>query len=198
MKAIFTIFTVLLFLQGCSAKQIDICRLKTFVGEVEVSRDKSEFKPAVSGELLSEGSEIRVRKKSSAVIEFIKNSGTLILKENSFFEVKSGNCLGNQKMGTANYDINKKQTEIVIETPHGTTAILGTKFVQSVTDNTFDLWVAEGKVKFSTSNEAKVVEANQKLHFQKASMLEEPKPMPLPEKIRLFINENGKANINRR
>ncbi len=198
MKVLHIFLAFFLFLLGCSNNQTYICRLKSFTGEVEVSADKKDFKPAINGQMMAAGSEIRVRKGSSALIEFIQNSGTMTLKENSFFEVKKGNCLGNQKTGIANYDINKKQTEIVIETPHGTTAILGTKFVQSVTENSFDLWVAEGKVSFTTAGKSKLVAAGNKFHFQKDSPIEEPQPMPLPEKAEIFMNGDGKVNINRR
>ncbi|MEW6708655.1 MAG: FecR domain-containing protein [Candidatus Riflebacteria bacterium] len=198
MKFFFTILSGFILLLGCSAEQADVCRLKSFTGEVEVSADKNDFKPAANGQLMAAGSEIRVRKNSSALLEFIQNSGTLTLKENSFFEVKAGNCLGNQKAGMASYDINKKQTEIVIETPHGTTAILGTKFVQSVTESSFDLWVADGKVSFTTAGKSKIIEAGSKIHFQKNSQLEEPQPIPLPEKAKIFMKGDGKVNINRR
>jgi len=191
-------FVYLILFTGCSGAGVQIATLKEFSGTVEFSRGGAQsFEAAQKEQPLFTGDEIRVRADSSATILFATGSA-IHLKDNAFFEVRDDSCLGRQNSGTAYYDVNKHESEIVIETPHGTTAILGTQFCQLITEDTFDLWVKEGKVKFTRNGQSRLVEANYRLHHSSDKPLAEAETMTLPEQIKIFKTGKSGFEFNRR
>lgn len=153
---------------GCGSQNEPLARIASVKGKVDARLEASStFVAAQTDMQLMHQGAVRTAKESGATLEDVVRKGAIEIDPDSYYEVRSGTSIGFQRVGKAVFDINRQQTEIHIDTPHGTTAVLGTRFGQIVSSDTFELWVEEGQVEFTASNgDKQKVSANQKLQWQ--------------------------------
>ncbi len=106
----------------------------------------------------------------------------------SYFEVRAaGSVAGYQGEGSAAYEVKKQNNPVAIETPHGTTAVLGTKFGQQVASDAIMILVESGKVAFtSNAGEKREITAGKKLAWKVTGPLPEVTESSLVESEAFF------------
>lgn len=157
-----------LFAAGCGSQSEPLAKISSVEGKVAARLEvNSDFVEAKAEMQLKHQGAVRTDKDSVAVLEDIARKGSIKIDPDSYYEVRAGTCIGFQSSGKAVFDINKQNTQIQVETPHGNTAVLGTKFGQLVSSDSFELWVEEGQVEFTSSKGDKQrVAAGQKLQWK--------------------------------
>lgn len=154
------------FLSGCGTNSVPAAKIVSVNGQVEArtSPDQS-FAVAKADLQLMAGGAVRTGKESTAGLLTLSDSAKVEVTADSYFEVRAGDDkIGFQGDGKAFFDVNKQQKSIVVETQHGNTAVLGTKFGQKISSGSFELYVAQGKVEFtSKAGEKRQVGAGQQL-----------------------------------
>jgi len=176
---------------GCGSQNEPLARIATVQGKVDARLESTAAFVAAKVDMqLKDQGAVRTDKDSTAVLEDIARKGGVKIDPDSYYEVRAGTSLGFHGSGKAVFDINKQQTEIQVETPHGNTAVLGTKFGQLVSSDSFELWVEEGQVEFTAKDGSKQkVSASQKLQWQV-----EQGPLPKPESFNLLESEDFFGN----
>lgn len=176
-----------LFLVGCGGQTEPLARIVSVKGKVDARLEAvGAFVAAKADMQLKHQCAVRTDKDSIAVLEDIARKGSIKIDPDSYYEVRTGNSIGFQGSGKAVFDVNKQQTEIQVENPYGNTAVLGTKFGQLVSSDTFELWVEEGQVEFVALDGSKQkVSANQKLQWKVGEG-----PLPQPANFNLLESED--------
>lgn len=185
---------------GCGSKNEHAARIISVVGQVDakVAADK-EFAGAQPEMQMMPGGAVRTAKDSSAKLLTVADSVQIDVTADSYFEVRAADKIGFQGSGKAIFDVNKQKNAIVIETQHGNTAVLGTKFGQYVSSGTFELWVEKGLVEFSSkSGEKRKVGANQKLVWKTDEALPAPVECNMIESATFFGAGGESFDFNRR
>lgn len=190
-RKIILLFVIGLLAVGCGSQNEPLARIASVKGKVDARLKASgAFVAAQTDMQLKHQGAVRTGKEGGTTLEDIARKGGIKIDSDSYYEVRAGTNIGFQGVGKAVFDINKQQTEIRIDTPHGSTAVLGTKFGQIVSSDTFELWVEEGQVEFTASNGAKQrVSASQKLQWKVNEG-----PLPQPENFNLLESEDFFGN----
>lgn len=162
-------------LTGCGGQQAaPAAKIVSISGQVEArTTAEQNFSTAGVDLQLMAGGAVRTGKDSAASLLTVADSAKVDVAADSYFEVRAGNDkIGFQGDGKAVFDVNKQQKSIVVETQHGNTAVLGTRFGQLISSGSFELYVAEGKVEFtSKTGEKRQVGAGQQLVWNTAEAL---------------------------
>jgi len=176
---------------GCGSQSEPLARIASVQGKVDARLEGAgAFVAAKADMQLKHQGAVRTEKDSVAIIEDIARKGGIKIDPDSYYEVRAGTSIGFQGSGKAVFDINKQQTEIQVETPHGNTAVLGTKFGQLVSSDSFELWVEEGQVEFTARNGSKQkVSASQKIQWKVNDS-----PLPQAENFNLLESEGFFGN----
>lgn len=198
MKIIYTVLfvSIIAFFAGCGAEKPVVAKFQSFAGEVMVKAvGKTEFVKAASDQSLFTGDAIRTGKESFATVMNLENKAKIQIFPESYFEIKGQNSMGMQNNGQAIFEVDKQEKEIVVETPHGVTAVLGTKFGQVVTQDGFELLVEKGVVEFTATNGSKKkVTAAQKIMWKTSEELPEPAEVNLIESESFFGESSFRFN----
>lgn len=145
------------------------------------------------------GGAVRTGKDSGASLLTVADSAKVDVAADSYFEVRAGDKIGFQGDGKAVYDVNKQQKSIVVETQHGNTAVLGTRFGQLISSSSFELYVAEGKVEFtSKTGEKRQVGAGQQLVWNTSEALPAVAETNVVESEAFFGSDKKGFEFNRR
>jgi len=146
------------------------------------------------------GGAVRTGKNSAASLLTVADSAKVDVAADSYFEVRAGNDkIGFQGDGKAVFDVNKQQKSIVVETQHGNTAVLGTRFGQFISSSSFELYVAEGKVEFtSQAGEKRQVGAGQQLVWKTSEALPAVAETNVVESEAFFGSGDKGFEFNRR
>jgi len=190
-----------ILLAGCGGAGEPLARIAAIEGKVD-ARPEAEgaFAAAKVDMQLRHQGAVRTDKESTAALEDMARKGSIKIEPDSYYEVRAGVTLGFHGSGKAVFDVNKQQTEIQIETPHGNTAVLGTKFGQIVASDSFELWVEEGTVEFTARDGSKQrVTASQKLQWQvQQGALPQPVNFNLLESEDFFGKKDESFKFNTR
>lgn len=175
-KMAFILIAATMLFNGCSNKNDKpVAKLLKISGTVEIrTAPDTKFESANPDYELYNDMAVRTGENSNAELSFTCG-GMLKLSSGAFFQVKSGQILGKQTSGAGLYEIDKQPQPISIETPHGVTTILGTKFRQVVNADSVEIVLTEGQIEFydNAGNKAKV-EAGHKLLVKKDQPLSDP------------------------
>ncbi len=200
----FCFLALLLFITfspGCGTPASPTAKIEMATGQVQARESAGkEFIQADTKTRLFTGSAVRTGRESAARILILPDNAVIDLEANSFFEVRAATGkIGFQDTGKAVFNVNKKNTEVIIETRHGNTTVLGTKFGQMVSTDSFELFVKEGKVEFaSKSGEKRQLEGGEKLIWKVSDSLPEKQVASVVE-IEMFLqNSNTPYEFNRR
>lgn len=133
-----------------------IASLSSIYGEVFTRlKPGSPQIPAVYGQKLFAGNEIVTRASSSAQITFANNQVKLKIDPNSYFKLASAGTIGYQKNGRVEYEVQKQNSNLQVQTEHGILAVLGTSFVVAISGSTIDISVSSGLVSFENTEKQK-------------------------------------------
>jgi hypothetical protein len=189
--ALFCVFFALC-LTGCGDKAAPAARILSVAGTVQARVSSGiDFAAAKPGMELKVGGAIRTGSNSNARILTHFDSMKIDVSADSFFEVREGKTVGFQGEGKAVYDVNKQKSDAVIETPHGATAVLGTKFGQQIGSDSVLIIVEKGKVRFTgKSGQNREIIAGQKF----AWIVSEP--MPTVVEANLIDSEGFFGNVD--
>lgn len=174
-SAVGCLICILLSMIGCRDKVEFQAEVKSFMGKVEYRHAGGNFQIAEKGQKLFDKDAVRTGEESNLTITFAKG-GKLKLFSNSFFEVKKGDLLGKQGLGSGIYAIDKQNNTLKIEVPQGLTTILGTTFRQDISSDSAIIYLKEGSIKFSNSSGAVVV-------------LKEGEKLVIPSEVRILKPE---------
>lgn len=151
LSGVFLLLISFWFLKSDNSKAI-LGSLQGITGKVEYKIANSDlYTSAQNGFELYQNTCVRTQRNGKVTIVFRKR-GKLTLASNSFFKIKSGNCIGSQNYGTAIYDINKQKSTISVKTPQGLTCILGTTFRQDISSDSLSIVLKVGLIKFQGNN----------------------------------------------
>ncbi|HNW12803.1 MAG TPA: FecR domain-containing protein, partial [Candidatus Rifleibacterium sp.] len=119
---------------GCGNQSVPVAKVVSLSGQVEARTTADKNFSAASADLqLMAGGAVRTGKNSAASLLTVADSAKVDVAADSYFEVRAGNDkIGFQGDGKAVFDVNKQQKSIVVETQHGNTAVLGTRFGQLI------------------------------------------------------------------
>lgn len=186
-KLCLSLLVMSLLIVGCGMRGV-VAKITGTEGEVSTRNSGSApFVKAQPGLELAEGGAVRTGKDGKAVLEDLARKGRITVDLDSYYEVRMNKSVGWLEYGKALFDIIRQEEEIVIETPHGNTAVLGTVFGQVVASDSFELWVEKGKVEFTAKNgQKRTVSANQKLIWKVNEELPEAVNFNLPESEAFF------------
>ncbi|HNX74445.1 MAG TPA: FecR domain-containing protein [Candidatus Rifleibacterium sp.] len=162
------------FSAGCGSQATPAAKIVSVSGQVEAKITAEQGFATAAGDMqLMAGGAVRTAKDSSASLMTLADSAKVDVAADSYFEVRAGSDkIGFQGEGKAVYDVNKQQKSIVVETRHGNTAVLGTRFGQIVSSSSFELYVANGKVEFTNkTGEKRQVGAGQQLIWNTSEAL---------------------------
>ncbi|MBU1106951.1 MAG: hypothetical protein KKB51_09815 [Candidatus Riflebacteria bacterium] len=124
---------------GCGSQDKPLARIVSVKGKVDARLESSSAFVAAQADMqLKHQGAVRTGKDSGTILEDIARKGSIKTDPDSYYEVRAGTSIGFHGSGKAVFDIDKQQTEIQIDTPHGNTAVLGTKFGQLVSSDTFN------------------------------------------------------------
>ncbi|MGM0599989.1 MAG: FecR domain-containing protein [Candidatus Rifleibacteriota bacterium] len=186
-----------IFFYGCSDQNnVPIGQLIKISGTVEIREAPGQkFKTASVNLKLFNDMAVRTQENSKAKLSFTCG-GQLKLSSNAFFQVKSGQVLGKQTSGSGFYEIDKQPKPLSIETPHGVTTILGTKFRQMVNETSVEIFLKEGSIEFydNAGNKTKI-ESGQKLLVEKGKPLTEAVPTDDFDVDKLFNEDKSLKNF---
>ena len=156
----------ILFITGCGSESQPAARVLKVSGQVNARVAAGEaFKQASADMELKVGGAVRTESEASARLQTHLDSMTIDIFADSYFEVRAtGGVAGYQGEGSAAYEVKKQNNPVAIETPHGATAVLGTKFGQRVASDSIMILVESGKVAFtSNAGEKREITAGKKL-----------------------------------
>ena len=189
-------------LAGCGSQPAaPAAKIVSISGQVEArAMADQSFITASADQQLMAGGAVRTGKDSVASLLTVADSAKVDVAADSYFEVRAGNDkIGFQGDGKAVFDVNKQQKSIVVETQHGNTAVLGTRFGQLVSSGSFELYVAEGKVEFtSKTGEKRQVGAGQQLVWNTAEALPAVAETNVVESEAFFGSGDKGFEFNRR
>ncbi len=196
-----SMFAAAFLVAGCGNQPVPAAKIASVNGQVEarIMADQSFAAASVDLQLMAGGA-VRTGKDSGASLLTVADSAKVDVAADSYFEVRAGNDqIGFQGDGKAVYDVNKQQKSIVVETQHGNTAVLGTRFGQLVSSSSFELYVAEGKVEFtSKAGEKRLVGAGQQLVWNTSETLPVVAESNVVESEAFFGSGNKGFEFNRR
>ncbi|MBU1108875.1 MAG: FecR family protein [Candidatus Riflebacteria bacterium] len=180
------------FLSGCGAEmpKAEFVRVS---GTVEMKQPGAQvFAQAREKDILQTGGAVRTMLEASADL-ILSNRGIIEIMPDSYFELTSANGDVKQDSGSIIYRINENKNGYKVNTPHGVTAVLGTVFMLSVTSDSTEIGVKEGKVSFTnTKGEIRYVEANEKIAVNASGMFSEKAGFDLMSGGFNYKKENGK------
>lgn len=200
-KSIIVVCILGVLLTGCGSSNESLARIAAIEGKVDARPEvNGAFAAAKVDMQLKHQGAVRTDKESTAALEDIARKGSVKIAPDSYYEVRAGVTLGFHGAGKAVFDVNRQQTEIQIETPHGNTAVLGTKFGQIVASDSFELWVEEGTVEFTARDGSKQrVTGSQKLQWQvQQGALPQPVNFNLLESEDFFGKKDESFKFNAR
>jgi hypothetical protein len=200
-KSIIVVCILGVLLTGCGSSNEPLARIAAIEGKVDARPElNGAFAAAKVDMQLKHQGAVRTDKESTAALEDMARKGSVKIAPDSYYEVRAGVTLGFHGAGKAVFDVNKQQTEIQIETPHGNTAVLGTKFGQIVASDSFELWVEEGTVEFTARDGSKQrVTGSQKLQWQvQQGALPQPVNFNLLESEDFFGKKDESFKFNTR
>lgn len=186
---------------GCGNQSVPVAKVVSLSGQVEARTTADKNFSAASADLqLMAGGAVRTGKNSAASLLTVADSAKVDVAADSYFEVRAGNDkIGFQGDGKAVFDVNKQQKSIVVETQHGNTAVLGTRFGQFISSSSFELYVAEGKVEFtSQAGEKRQVGAGQQLVWKTSEALPAVAETNVVESEAFFGSGDKGFEFNRR
>ncbi len=185
---------------GCGNQSAPVAKIVSISGQVEARVMAEQGFSAASTDLqLMDGGAVRTGKDSAASLLTVADSAKVEVAADSYFEVRAGDKIGFQGDGKAVFDVNKQQKSIVVETQHGNTAVLGTRFGQLISSSSFELYVAEGKVEFtSKSGEKRQVGAGQHLVWNTSEALPAVAESNVVESEAFFGSGSKGFEFNRR
>lgn len=190
-----------LLMSGCGQTAAPAAKIVSVNGQVEarVSPDQN-FAVAKSDLQLLIGGAVRTGKESAVGLLTLSDSAKIEVSADSYFEVRAGDDkIGFQGNGKAIFDVNKQQKSIIVETQHGNTAVLGTRFGQNISSSSFELYVAQGKVEFtSTAGEKRLVGPGQQLVWDTAETLPAVAESNVIESESFFGTDGKSFEFNRR
>ena len=188
---LYTVFTAFLF-SGCGEQAGPAAKILKVSGSVQARPAAgAQYAEARANMDLAVGGAVRTQSDSNAQIITHLDSVKIDISADSFFEVKTGAAVGFQGEGKAAYDVNKQKSDVVIETPHGATAVLGTKFGQLVGSDSILIIVEKGKVRFtSKAGQNREIIGGQKFAWNVAE------PMPLVVEASLVDSEGFFGDID--
>jgi len=173
---------------GQGGNPADAVALSQLNGTVARKADAaSAFAPAKDGDRVQAGGAVRTSESSRATLSWADQT-QVTLQPETYFEIKAGGALGVQNQGSAIFKVAPQQRKgATVETPHGTTAVLGTTFLVRVASDGTAIWVDEGSVEFTAKNgEKKTITTGQTLAYGGSGTLADPRPVPPPERDQLF------------
>lgn len=191
---------ILLAFTGCGQQEKAAAKIFSFSGDVAFkARSDAQFAPAAANAEIIAGGAVRTSKESEASLQLTANKANIRIYEDTFFEVRAENSLGFQSSGKAVYDVNKQEKEIMVETTHGNTAVLGTRFAQIVKEDSFELWVEKGEVEFTSKNgQKRRVSAGKNIRWDTAKPLPEASEHSFVDSEAIFGTGQGSFDFNRR
>jgi hypothetical protein len=173
-----TVLAVSLLCSACNNGASAVAEIKKPKGIVEARfTTDARFAAAGEGTPLAIGGAAKTGEDSTSLV-VIAGKAEIALKPESFFEVGLGNTLGKQTAGTAIYNVEKHPQSLRIETPHGVTAVLGTRFLIEVNASGTIILVDEGKVSFTNP-----VGNSREINPRERLIAPVSGPLPAPEKI---------------
>lgn len=180
------------FLCGCSTEmpKAEFIRVS---GTVEIKQPGTQgLAQAREKDILQTGGTVRTMLEASADL-ILSNRGIIEIMPDSYFELTSANGDAEQDSGSIIYRINESRNGYKVTTPHGVTAVLGTVFMLSVTPESTEIGVKEGKVSFTnTKGEIRYVEANEKITVNASGIFGEKAAFDLMSGGFNYKKENGK------
>ncbi len=137
---------------GCGKKILQGVLIEEVKGTVQtrITRE-SLFEAAKPKMALAVGGAIKSGDDGFARISF-PSGATIEIRPDTFFEIGEDNNLGKQANGEALFQVKPQGVKTTVETPHGVTAILGTKFLQQISSDSTTISLFEGKVQFMANN----------------------------------------------
>lgn len=138
---------------GCGSQQQEtVAKITAVSGDVKMRQNQeSEYVAADRGMTINQGGFVKTGDQSSATLE-IFNKGTVQIKSDVVFQLtKSSEADVVQESGVAIYNIGKDGRGFKAKTPQGVSCVLGTFFALVSNDSSFELWVKEGQVEFTTN-----------------------------------------------
>ncbi len=200
MKLISSLLALLIMFSGCQ-KEDPRATVTGIVGTVLCkSMPGDAFKPAQDKSSLFIGGAVKTEQNSSAKLTFSDQSEMLV-QADAYFEIGSKDSFGTQNSGGVIYRLQKQAAPAKIETPHGTTAVLGTVFRQDVSTDSVKIWVEEGRVSFTpvSGGAETIVTAGQKLVASKSAQILKPELVdPLEMGMQINPGNSGIPEFNRR
>ncbi len=202
-KSLLTVFLavcILFSFSGCGQEESAAAKLTSFSGDVAFkARSEAQFTPAAANAEIIAGGAVRTSKESQASLQLAANNASIKIYEDTFFEVRAESSLGYQSSGKAVFDVNKQAKEIMVETTHGNTAVLGTRFAQIVSDKSFELWVEKGEVEFTSKDGQKQkVSAGKSIKWDVSKPLPEAKEHNFVDAEAIFGSGQSSFDLNRR
>jgi hypothetical protein len=94
----------------------------------------------------------------TGTVNYKNNADDSYRKVSKNEKLKNGSIIKTSNDGKANINIQKQLTDIEIETMHGVTAILGTRFLIETDSEKFVLIVDKGKVRFTRKYDGEKIE----------------------------------------
>ncbi len=179
---------------GCGAAQVFSAKLQGVTGTVQ-ARPNSEgaFSDAKEGDVLQSGATVKTGDDGRVKIVF-NEGGELDVMPDSLFEIGKDRNLGNQTEGAVWYKLPKQKEQLQIRSPHGVTAILGTRFFIKIATDSSTIGLEEGSISFTAdkTGEMKILTPLQKIVVQSSGKIGEAAAYnPVDEEFR-FIKMNGK------
>ena len=182
---------------GCGDGEAPLVRIAKVEGNVEIRElPGAAFVPALVEMTMKHQGAVRTGKSSRATLVHLAHKSVVTVLEDSWYEVRAGAAAGCQSAGQAIFEVEKQQNEFIIESSHGATAVLGTKFAQIVSSDTIEIWVKSGLVEFtSRTGRKKQIAALQKFRWHTADAdLPEPESFVETEAETIFgSDESGGA-----
>ena len=189
-----------IFVTGCDSTSEKVAHINSFEGAVSARAESdSAFIPAIAQMPLHSGGAIRTDADGKALLELVDGSARISVESDSYYEVRSGSTIGSHQSGRAVFDVNKQEKDIIIETPHGNTAVLGTRFAQVISENSLQIFVEKGLVEFTSNRgEKQKIAAGKKLSWNPEEKLPDPSEINLLESESFFGNSGSRFDFNRR
>lgn len=163
-------------------------------GKVEARQNSQDsFAMTKDKHPLFKGGAVRTGEDGTTVVKFQDSSEATVTPE-GYLEIVMDSVLATQKGGRVIYEFGKQGSPARIETPHGVTAVLGTKFMIGVASGVTMVAVEEGKVSFtSLDHKEQFLTPGQKLTIKTGE------PVPAPINIDPMERENlfslGKSSM---
>jgi hypothetical protein len=180
-------------ISGCEAKVFS-AKLQGLNGTVQTRvGPQAAFADAKEGDVVQTGTTVKTGEDGRVKLVFTEG-GELDIMPDSLFEIGKDQNLGNQTEGAVWYKLPKQKEQLQIRSPHGVTAILGTRFFIKIATDSSSIGLEEGSISFTAdkTGEVKVLSPLQRIVVQSSGKIAGPDSFnPADEEFR-FIKMNGK------